>query len=143
MFSTIEQFKQWVPSAIAPNGETYWRAFSLSLRTPWYLLTYRLAEDGQEVIETTGVAWESTLLDLIERLGSTSVISVERVDPSENSGWTLRQVEELLSPADDERSETGPLLFTMAGEEGLYDSFQNKVATGRAGRKLMLRVSTT
>jgi len=142
MFMTTANFAQRVPLAIAPNGESFWRAMSLCLRTPWYLLTYRHQEDGSEFIETTAVAWESTLLEMIQELGVSAVIAVGCIAPSSRDGaqWVMKQARELLLPAEDERHKTGPLLFAVEGEAGLFDSHQTKLSRRKSGRTVLLSI---
>ena len=140
MFATTPNFEQWVPEAIAPGGETFWRAVSISLRTPWYLLTYRHREDDGEFVETTAVAWERTLLEMIEEIGVSDVVAVGCISPSSDGRpeWVMKQVRELLLPAEDEARITGPLLFALRGEEGLYDSHQSKLLSDGKKREVLV-----
>lgn len=116
---------------------------TLCLRTPWYLLTYRHREDGCEFIETAAVAWERTLLEMIEELGGSAVMAVGCISPAPDGGpeWVMKQACELLLPAEDEVHRTGPLLFAVQGEEGLYDSHQSKLSHPRSGRKVLVSIS--
>lgn len=141
MFMTTPDFEQWVPSALAPDGATYWRVMSLVNRVPWYLLTYRHPEG---TVETMAVAWETTLKELIEVLGGASVVNLHCIAPSadEAGEWKVKTVSELWLPTEDEARDTGPLLFAVVGEDDLYDSHQSKVTSREGLRKVLLRVGS-
>jgi hypothetical protein len=141
MFITTTAFQQPMPAALAPNGESYWQAFSLSLRTPWYLLTYRHEEDECEFISTEVIAWEKTLLRMIEEIGVPAVMAIDCITPSLEGGapWVMKQARELLLPAEIERRETGPLLFVFEGEAGIFDSHQERVVARKNGRTVLLK----
>jgi hypothetical protein len=140
MFISTTAFQQQMPAALAPNGESYWQAFSLSLRTPWYLLTYRHQEDECEFINTAVIAWERTLLRMIEEIGVPAVVAISCIAPSFEDGapWVMKQARELLLPAESERRESGPLLFVFEGEAGIFDSHQERVAAHKSGRTVLL-----
>lgn len=144
MFMTTPDFEQWVPSALAPEGGAFWRAMTLVNQTPWYLVTYKHHEDDSVFVQTTLVAWESTLIEMVEALGAASVLSVHCVAPCHEGvrEWAMRLISELWLPTDEEARNTGPLLFALDGEEGLYDSFHSKVLSREHRRKLLLRVGS-
>ena len=109
---------------------------------PWYLLTYRRKESDCDLIETTAIAWESTLKNLVEQLEAEAVLDLHCIKPAPDGAgrWVIRRVSELWLPADDELQDAGPLLFGTEGDADLYDSHHSKVARTGKHRTALLRI---
>src|SRR5690606_14840147 len=55
------------PSHVAPR-QSHWPAITLALEHHWYLLIHDVCCQGRKLSQTSLVAWDSTLLDLLERI---------------------------------------------------------------------------
>ena len=140
MFVSIPAFEQHVPQGLAPADHKHWLAVMLSNQAPWFLLTHAIGN----LTQTVAVAWESTLLSLVEMVGSQSVLSVRLMipDASGAGSWAMKEVIEVWSPSDDERPMTGPALLRLAGDDVLRDSFLTELSSESSGRQLVFRTAS-
>lgn len=137
MFITTPTFAQWVPPGLAPADCHYWRAMQLSTTMSWFLVTFRM----QDSLETLAVGWESTLIDVVEEVGSTRVVAIQIIrqcGPSPGS-WTTGEVSEVWRATQEEASDTGPLVFKLVGQAELTSSFNSPVAVQEVSRALLFR----
>ena len=139
MFVTNPTFEDVLPRNLGEPGHRYWLAVLLSSETPWFLVTFRQEVAGLELLQTVAVAWETTLVTVVQTLTRGKVISVSRVSPTRKSTWVMGRVAELWLPAKTEADQTGPLLYRMAEESSLRDAFQNAVEREDSGRRLLFR----
>lgn len=142
MFVTTPNFEEYMPKGLGPTGGRYWSAMLLSTETPWFLVSYRV--DGvMPFTQTAFVAWERTLLSLIEEVGTESVVSMRCItSPSTHEGkWTMGEISEIWLPDETNDEETGLLFFRLLGRDGLWDSFEQSTSTS-LGRQLLLRIKT-
>lgn len=126
MFVTDPSFEHYVPPGLgAPPNARHWVAATLSLGTPWYLLTWGTSRYGSQ---TVLVAWETVLISLIEQIRAKQFKSLRVlfVDPA-TRGWSMRPVHEVWLPAEDE-SDGKLLLMRLAGRDRLVDSYMHEVA---------------
>lgn len=142
MFVTRPTFEQRVPLGLGDDSCRYWRAVMLSAESPWFLLSHISSEEAHAVVQTVAVAWETTLLALVEAIGSESVVALRYVATSTalKGGWTMRAVAELWTASEAEVDRTGPLLIRFRNETDLLDCFQGKVTGAHEGRKLLVRI---
>ena len=113
MFITTPAFAQWVPPGLGPADCHFWRAMQLCSTMSWFLVTIRI----QDSLETFAVAWESTLIEVVEEVGSTRVVAIQMLrqcGPSPGA-WTSGEVSEVWRATKDEVSDTGPLIFKLVG----------------------------
>lgn len=137
MFITTPMFEFKTPRGLGPPGSRYWRATSLTLHTPWYVVWWQPEPRG--LSETILVAEEETLEALVRQMlpdqcTSLRVVSTHARSPT----WQMRTVTELWHPLDDERSIAGPLLMRIAGQRELFGRYMQQVAD-RPGRQLLLK----
>jgi hypothetical protein len=146
MFITTPSFEERVPKGIAVPESRYWQAVLLSNDAPWYLLAHTVEEPGYPpVTQTLAISWELVLRDVLEAIGTSSVVSLGCVtcadgDPGD---WTLRPINELWAAALEEVTETGPLLMRYEGEDVLRDWFQEVVSDEYEGRELLLSFASS
>lgn len=138
MFVTRPQFEQWIPKALGEE-DRYWKALALSLEAPWFLVTTRFDDDGDSFIQSYAIAWESTLIEVVQNPASNPIVSVQCISPSHSQSgeWSMKAISELWFPSEDEVVQTGPLLLRFRGEEGLRDCFQQQVLGEDARRQLL------
>lgn len=138
MFVTMSHFEQFMPPDLVGPNQKYWRAVTLSLETPWYLLVYVAEYEGHKVPQTTLVAWESTLLDIVAGIPEADRRGIARVDKERSPGsrWSVSWIERLWAPAPDEVEEGGIVLLQLAGDPQVRDEHLTPVAS-REGRALV------
>lgn len=95
MFVTSEAFVQFLhPSAVAPPQQ-YWRVVTLTLERQWYLVVHKVLYKGRKVSQTALVAWEPTLVDLLNEIPAEDLIGIARLDwqSDSNASWSLQWLE--------------------------------------------------
>jgi hypothetical protein len=105
------------------------------------LVTLRVASEGLSLLHTIALAWEMTLMSFISELTAESIATIQLVAPrTDGTGeWELRRVTALWIPAKEEAPETGPLLFSFAGCDDVYDWHQRKVNKATSPRELVFQ----
>jgi hypothetical protein len=144
MFVTKPGLELWVPPGIAAPGENYWSAVLLGVDLPWFLLTVWQQDGKTRCSQTIAVAWESTLRQLIETADPGCIAAVNCVfrAPSGPARWQMHDVAEVWIPSQEEASDRGPLLFSLADRTGLFDSHCAPVNDDVLGRRLLVSFST-
>lgn len=138
MFVTMPHFEQFMPSNLVGPNQKYWRAVTLSLESPWYLFVYE-AEYGQgKVPQSTLVAWEATLLAILEGIPAADRKGVARVEKERRPGarWQVTWIESIWAPAPEEAADTGLFLFQLEGDPQVRDVHLTPVGV-REGRSLV------
>ena len=137
MFITTPMFEFRVPAGLGPPESKYWRATSLTLFAPLYVLWWQAQPD--ELNETMLVAEEETLHALVQQMSPGQCISLQVISPNtQRPTWQMQRVIELWLPLDDEREDSGPLLMRLAGHRELFGRYMQAFAD-RPGRKLLVR----
>jgi len=109
---------------------------------PWYLLSHRIFCEGEHpIIQSVAVAWESTLCTWIEIVGNEAVTAIHFVGSGDTPGdWTMKRIDEVWYPSADEADVTGPLIFRMHGETGLWCSNDEPVPDENPLRRSLFRM---
>jgi hypothetical protein len=101
MFVTLTQFREPAMTAMAAHGGTYWRALVADFPVlPWYLFVRKERVLDAYVDQVVLVAWEETLVDLVEAAPPLERRAVYRVDPHPSEGLKFRQVTALWRASD-------------------------------------------
>jgi len=130
------------PSKVALH-QSHWPALTLALERPWYLLVYDVSYNGQKVSQTSLVAWDHTLLDLLARIPVADLSGIARVDRRREAGprWALEWIGALWAPAPGESAALGPLLFKLGEDPQLRTA--DLLPVGEApGRRLLYEASS-
>ena len=138
MFITAPGLVQHLhPSQVAPR-QTHWPAITLALERPWYLLVHRVSCKGQTLSQTSLVAWDTTLLDLLARIPMADLSGIARLERRRGAGpsWALEWISALWAPAPGESPALGPLLFQLGTDPQLRTTHRLPVAEA-AGRRLL------
>jgi hypothetical protein len=90
---------------------------------------------------TTAIAWERTLLTFVGELRAESIAAIQMVAPGATGTgeWVFRRVTAMWFAAESEAAETGPLLFSLADCDGVYDWRQRKVNSAKWPRELVFQ----
>lgn len=137
MFVTKPMFEFAMPKGLGPPSDRYWRAVSLSVHLPWFVLWWQPVPEG--LSETLLIADEDALLSVVQRmlpgqLTSMRVVSLDATRPC----WEATAVSELLRPLADEQPTCGPLLMRLAGRGHLVGRHMQPVEE-RPGRQMLLQ----
>jgi hypothetical protein len=140
VFVTMPPFEQLMPANMVGPDQQYWRAVTLSLEAPWYLFVYEAQYGQQKVPQTTLVAWEVTLLDILEAVPVANRMGVARIEKEPGSGnrWNMSWVETIWAPAQEESEQTGPFLLQLTDDAQVRDAHLQPVVF-RNGRELVYR----
>ncbi len=131
------------PSHVAPR-QTHWPAITLALERPWYLLVHEVSCQGRKVSQTSLVAWDMTLLDLLAHIPVADLGGIARLDRRRGAGpsWALEWIGALWAPAPGESRALGPLLFTLGTDPQLRNTDGLPVGEA-AGRRLLYAASSS
>ena len=80
-------------------------------------------------------------MTVIAELSADSIASIQLVAPESNGtgDWAIRRVMALWLSANEEAPETGPLIFSLAGMDGVYDCHHRRVAERESPRDLLFQ----
>lgn len=139
MFVTKTEFEEPMPPGLVGPGEQFWQAMTLSLRSPWFLFDYVMKCAEIEVVQTTAIAWEITLLDVLRAVPSSAHRGVSRVSLTSGvrQNWSVQTIRDAWVSLPDESIDIGPLVFRLRDEECLRDSFMRPIPW-RSGREQLL-----
>ncbi|WP_322470676.1 hypothetical protein SOM08_11095 [Hydrogenophaga sp. SNF1] len=138
MFITAPGLVQHLhPTQVAPP-QTHWPAITLALERPWYLLVHEVSCNGQKRSQTSLVAWDTTLLDLLARIPIADLSGIARLDRRREAGpsWALEWIGALWAPAPGESPALGPLLLQLGQDPQLRNTDLQPVGEA-AGRRLL------
>jgi hypothetical protein len=122
MFVTMPQFEEPGMTAKAGEGQKYWRALAAVFPAdPWYLFVFEAALLDARINQTMLVAWEESLLDIIERVPAEDRRAVYRLEPGAAGGLTLRTVQALWAPTAEEAAQGVGAVLGIEGESDLLD----------------------
>lgn len=136
MFITNASLEHCVPDGIGSTNSRYWLAVLLSQESPWFLLSHK-AEHG--LAQSIAVAWEWTLLEVLNQVGPDAVIALYWVlpDPYQPGQWAMKDIAELWLPCGEDVYELGPILMRVRGELSLTDAFRRSVKDDADRRSLL------
>lgn len=141
MFVTQPNFQQDMPAPLVAPGQKYWRAATLSLESPWYLLVYDVSCGGQKLSQTSLVAWEATLLDMLAEIPNADVSRIARLEKRRDAQapWELMWIDALWEPSPGEP--VGLLLMRLASDSSIRDAHLLPVSDV-PGRRLIYQATT-
>jgi hypothetical protein len=122
LFVTMPQFEQPAMSRLAGGGQKYWRAITGTFaHQPWYLFVYEAQIADARVPVTMLVAWEESLIDVIEMVPVSDRRSVYRVDLAGATQLTFSNVRAIWAPASNEANEGLTAVLALEGRVDLLD----------------------
>lgn len=96
-----------------------------SLEAPWYLLVYDVTcHRGQRVSQTSLVACEEALLDMLAEIAAANIQGIGRLDRRHRPGpcWGLQWIDAVWRPAPEEARKVGPLLIRCGSDPVVRDA---------------------
>lgn len=110
-----------------------------SLEAPWYLLVYDVTcHRGQRMSQTSLVACEEALLDMLAEIAAADIRGIGRLDRRHGSGpcWGLQWIDAVWRPAPEEAREVGRLLVRCEADPVVRDALLRPVGEV-VGRRLV------
>lgn len=144
MFTTAPGLIQHLhPSSVAPL-QSHWPAVTLSMERPWYLLVYGVSYQGRKVSQTSLVAWDATLLDMLAQIPVGDLSGIARLDRCHGPGpnWAFRWIDALWAPSPREALSLGPVLFKLGDDPQIRDTRLLPVDNG-SGLRLLYEAPRT
>jgi hypothetical protein len=134
MFVTLPQFREPAMTAMADNAGTYWRGLIADFPVlPWYLFLRKGRMLDAYVDQVVLVAWEETLIELVEATPKAARRAVYRVDPIPYGGLNFRVVSALWRASDRGNAEGFLAMLALEGASEPLDSFLHSVAPEYVG----------
>lgn len=135
MFVTMPQFEVPGMTAMAGQGQKYWRALAAVFPVqPWYMFVFEAALLDARVNQTMLVAWEESLLDIIDGVPPEDRRAVYRLEPGAAGGLTFRTVQALWAPTAEEAARGIGAVLSIKGESDLVDPALHPVSTAHLRR---------
>lgn len=157
MFVANSSFENQFLSAISSNGDRYYRAFELSGRLTWFIVTCAVQNEDVEMLQSICCSLDEDLLALLHPMQNARAVSLQRVMAShEGDGrWQAQEIakvwhatssrgKRVLVFQDEYGSESsgpfGDMLSQDLGERTLvYDVAQSGLESG-GGRPVLSAV---
>lgn len=137
MFVTMPQFEVPGMTAMAGQGQKYWRALAAVFPVqPWYLFVFEAPLLDARINQTMLVAWEESLLELIERVPPEDRRELYRVEPCAAGGLTFKTVYALWAPTADEAAQGVGAVLGIEGESDLLDPNLRPVSKAHLRRQV-------
>lgn len=97
MFVTSPAFELHMPQGLGLPGQRFWRSIGFALNAPWLIVSvaYDDENDDQALCQDMLMASDAELKEVLDDIGSDSVISVHFVEPPSYSAtgtWRMRKV---------------------------------------------------
>lgn len=142
MFITHQAFELPFAAVLSVPGTRYHRAVELSLRAPWFLVTFLTEEDGIQFLHSFLCSWDSVLVDVLIDRQIDTVVAVQQIYPLHADGrWGMRAIRQVWSARDDG---TGERVIVVQADDGQeFDGMMGTLFTQPCGdRKLIAQVGT-
>ena len=132
MFIAAEGFAPFRHPSHATRQQKHWTVITRALEAPWYLVVYDVGcRRGHRVSQTSLVAWDETLLEMLSRIPAADLTGIGRLDRQHGPGpcWRLQWVQAVWKPAPHEARTVGPLLLKL--DHGLKHGLNLLLLRGR------------
>lgn len=141
VFITSEGCSAFLHPSKVTRKLTQWKVVTRSLEGPWYLVVYDVTcSKGRRVSQTSLVACDEALVDLLETMDAADIRGIGRLDRRHcGPSWNLEWIDALWKPARGEARKVGPLLLRFDGEPLVLDALLRPVAESH-GRRLLYSV---
>lgn len=116
-----------------------WEVVTQALEAPWYLLVYDVTcSKGRRVSQTSLVACDDALVDLLDTMSVTDIRGIGRLDRRHCSGpsWVFQWIDAIWKPGPSEARKVGPLLLRFDAEPVVRNAFL-RPAGKVSGRRLL------
>lgn len=142
MFITSNDLAPFRHPSITLRKQNHWAAVTRALESPWYLLVYDVTSSkGQRVSQTSLVACDDALVDLLDTMNEAAIRGIGRLDRLHGSGpsWGLKWIDAVWKPGLGEVRMVGALLLRFDAEPIVRDALLRPVEE-LPGRQLLYSV---
>lgn len=125
--------------SIPSRKQNHWAVITRGLEAPWYLLVYDVTcSKGRRVSQTSLVACDDALVDLLDTMNVADIRSIGRLDRLHRPGpsWGLRWIDAVWKPERHQARLVGPLLLRFEAEPMVRDALLRPVGQVE-GRQLL------
>jgi hypothetical protein len=143
MFITANGSASFLHPSNVAHQQHHWTVATRALEAPWYLLVYDVTcHRRRRVSQTSLVAWEESLVDMLARIPAADVTGIGRLDRRHGAGpcWSLQWIDALWQPAPNEARAVGPLLLKLGDDPQVRDALLRPVGDMQ-GRRLLHKSS--
>lgn len=128
-------------TVMAGEGQKYWRALAAVFPVePWYLFVFEAPLLDARINQTMLVAWEESLLDIIDGVPPEDRRAVYRLDPGAAGGLTFRTIQALWAPTAEEAAQGIGAVLSIEGENDLLDPALHPVSKAHL-RRLVFQIT--
>lgn len=94
MFVAHETFEDPMMSALAGDGEHFYRAMHLSIRVPWFIVTCLISGEDLEMQRSICCSWDVDLRELLKTEPTRRALSLQQMSPSQEGDgrWDALQI---------------------------------------------------
>lgn len=118
MFITHDAFTIPFLKALSPAGTQYHRTVELSMRAPWFLVTFLTEDEGIQIVHTFLCSWDRDLLDVLVAHEVHMVMSLQQLFPQRaDNHWGVRQIARVWSARDMDSGQRIVVLQDADGQE--------------------------
>jgi hypothetical protein len=139
MFITANGSASFLHPSNVTHQQHHWTVATRALEAPWYLLVYDVTcHRRRRVSQTSLVAWDETLVEMLASIPAADVTGIGRLDRRHGAGpcWSLQWIDALWQPAPNEARALGPLLLQLGDDPQVRDALLRPVG-GMQGRRLL------
>ena len=95
MFVSLPAYEYPMPLALEEPGSTFWRAISLPLQLPWFILTYLESDGEEQTLRSACLCFETDLVGMIQAPQGRTIVAAACLMPGwmSNIGhWQSREI---------------------------------------------------
>jgi hypothetical protein len=134
MFATNPSYEAFFPPGLSSPGERHFRAFDISVRLPWFLITLKLFDAKDSVYHTVCCSRSQDVDALLLPTDQQLVTAIEYVMPVSGGGfgWSSHSVARIWRDNAEPEGAPDALLFELGDNKALYNTLgiDTRAATG-------------
>ena len=137
MFVTMPAMEQFMPPAFVVPGHKHWRAVTLSFEHPVFLVQYDVQHGAELVTQTTLVAWEEALIQVLRAVAPERRRAVCFMHKElGTTRWSLDEIQAIWAPGEEDLERGFLVLLQLKGDPCCRDVFLSP-APPAGGRQLL------
>lgn len=139
LFVTMPAAEHPMPAGLTMPGHRYWNAVTLSIEHPWFLFQYDVQYPDALVTQTTLVAWEEGLMQVLEAIPAERRRALHLMQQEKGSSeWALRRVRAVWAPGPQDQESGVLLVLQLNGDEICRDIFLEALPTSDGRRPVFV-----
>ncbi|GAB4556784.1 MAG: hypothetical protein Tsb007_15520 [Rhizobacter sp.] len=140
MFVTNPSYEAFFPPGLSSPGERHFRAFDISVRIPWFLITLKLFDAKDSVYHTVCCSHSQDVDALLLPTDQQLVTAIEYVMPvsAGGFGWSSHSVVRIWRDTGEPDGAPDALLFELSDNQALYNAFGTDTKAATQSLKLVV-----